>query len=112
MLGDDATAQFSAGILYGAKEGAIDERDYIVGCSSHHDNLDNMLMDIFNHYEADQIDAANNKMLEALPFFKLSMAMCPKTNPDFEKWYDDLHNFRARDDQKDLWTANYQANKE
>ena len=52
MLGDDATAQFSAGILYGAKEGAIDERDYIVGCSSHHDNLDNMLVDIFNHYEA------------------------------------------------------------
>ena len=51
-LPEDATAQFAAGILYGESEGGIDQRDYIVGCSSHHDNLDSMLEDVFTDYEA------------------------------------------------------------
>ena len=50
-------------------------------------------------------------MLEALPFFKLSMVMCPKTNPDFYEWYYALHDFRARDDWKALWESNYKHNK-
>ena len=65
----------------------------------------------FDYYNADQIDEGNNKMLETLPLFKLSLAMCPKTNPDFDKWYDDLHNFRSRDDYKTIWESNYKNNK-
>ena len=94
----DATAQFAAGILYGESQNTKDDRVYLVGCTSHHENLDIMLKDIFKEYSADHIDEANNKMLEALPFFKLSMALCPKTNPEFNKWNEYLHKFRARDD--------------
>ena len=97
-LPEDATALFVAGILYGESQNTKDDRVYLEECTSHHENLDVMLEDIFNEYDADHIDEADNKMLEALPFFKLSMALCSKTNPDFSKWNEDLHKFRARDD--------------
>ena len=39
----DATAQFAAGILYGESQNTKDDRVYLVGCTSHHENLDIML---------------------------------------------------------------------
>ena len=108
----DATAQWSAGLLYGWTERRKDKRDYIVGCSEEWPRLNNSLNAAFDSFNADDVEAGNQQLADSRFFWRLSMWKCWKTNHKFSKKLHKMDHFYARDDASDIIEANYNANKD
>ena len=92
-LPKDASAQWSAGFLYGASGRTIDQRDYILGCSKHCPIVDRKLSKAWAAYENGNYSRANKKMESARLPWRLSMVTCWDTNKDFHRILDRVDTF-------------------
>ncbi len=111
-LPDDATAQFASGLLYGASNGTIDERDYIVDCAWTCPVTNRLLSAAFTSYNAGEDRKGNKRMRRAEPFWRFSMLTCWETNHYFTRMDHNKDAFFARDDWKSIARDNYNANQD
>ena len=111
-LPKDAPAQFAAGVLYGASNGTIDERDYILGCTWSNPILRRHLNKAFKNYNAGKDQKGNKQMQKAEPWFSASMITCWKTAKYFRRIDDAMDKFFAREDWNTVVQDNYSANQD
>ena len=77
------SAQFAAGSLYAASNQYIDKRAYLVGCSKHDDELDQLLEDAFAAFNKGDTDTGTSKINDSEDHFETSMKSCSDTNDYF-----------------------------
>ena len=94
-LPKDTTKQFAAGFLYGASNGTIDQRDYILDCAWNCWWVSRSLNKAFEDYNAGDIQEGNKHMMKAEPFWRLSMLKCHETNADFRALAHAQNSFMA-----------------
>ena len=109
-LNAEDVAQWSAGFLYGASGRTIDEREYILDCSSNSRMVNRKFTRAYRAYNNENINRGNNIMESARMPWRLTMATCWKTNPDLNYILQDVDDFLAQADYMEQAQANYDAN--
>merc|ERR1719151_92262 len=59
------SAQFASGYLYAGSDQLVDKRDYIVGCTKHNDELDQILEDAFAAFNKNDMKTGTKKIQES-----------------------------------------------
>lgn len=106
------SAQFASGYLYAGSDQLVDKRDYIVGCTKHNDELDQILEDAFAAFNKNDMKTGTKKIQESGDPFNKSMASCDETNDYFATMgAEDAAFFNSKDWDKTL-EKNYKENKD
>ena len=117
MNGDDENslnagdvAHWSAGFLYGASGRTIDQRDYILGCSSNCPIVNRKFTKAYKAYNDDNIERGNDKLQSARLPWRLTMLTCWDTNSEFTSIMQSIDDFLVQADYMDQAQANFDAN--
>ena len=109
-LNAEDVAQWSAGFLYGASGRTIDEREYILDCSSNSRMVNRKFTRAYRAYNNDDIERGNDKLQSARLPWRLTMLTCSDTNSEFTSIMHSVDAFTAQADYMDQAQANYDAN--
>ena len=109
-LNAEDVAQWSAGFLYGASGRTIDQRDYILDCSSNCPIVNRKFTRAYRAYNNDDIEHGNDKLQSARLPWRLTMLTCSDTNSEFTSIMQSVDAFTAQADYMDQAQANYDAN--
>ena len=111
-LPEDASAHWSAGVLYAYTYQEVDARDYLLECTQQRDELDAKLISAYSHYGDEDYKGGNQYMFDAENDFRRSMADCDDPDKYFDDIVNTLHDFLDLPNWEDIVNANYADNKE